>query len=103
MNQNQDMTVNRLDLKIDVMEGKVFPEVIVKPGTVENEIQSIVKFPGKIDKSLATQVEISNTESLQQLTDDISQSLSTTSEEDLEQSDDIENYDSIPNVWIRQQ
>ena len=96
--QNQVATANKLDLQIDIVKGLEFPEIVVKPGNAENELQSIAKFPGVIDRSLTVEIDISNNlENLDQLASDISESFDTFSNENNEEIDG-QNGNTLPKL-----
>ena len=100
--QNQVASANKLDLQIDIVKRLEFPEIVVKPGNAENELQSIVKFPGVIDRSLAVEIDISNNlENLDQLASDISESFDTFSNENNEENDG-QNGNTLPKQSLRQ-
>ena len=100
--QNQVATANKLDLQIDIVKGLEFPEIVVKPGNAENELQSIAKFPGVIDRSLTVEIDISNNlENLDQLASDISESFDTFSNENNEEIDG-QNGNTLPKQSLRQ-
>ena len=79
--QNQETDANKLDIQIDNTKEQKFPEIVIKPGSSENDLLSIVKFPGEIKINHTFQVQIPKIpENIDQLVSGITKSFNTVSE-----------------------
>ena len=94
--QSQDITIEKILLQLEIRKDQQLPEVIVKPSPIsEKYLQSIVKFPGLIDKSIAFEIPISmdSHRDVDQLTNDISNAFA---HEDVIGISEIDDMNTIP-------
>jgi hypothetical protein len=104
VSQNQETEANKLDIQIDTVPGQKFPEIVIKPGSSENKLLSIVKFPGEIKKNITFQVQIPKIpENIDQLVSDITKSFNTFSELADNSNSYFDNRDNLLEPILREE